>query len=202
MIILPAWPAPRDVVARVQDFGGYLDGAAGSETIRVNHLGNRYAVTMIMPKLENQKQGRIWVNRLVKGQREGVRIEYPLLDFDPGAPNRSDGSPITVDGAGQAGEFLAVMNGVPGYAYLEGQPVSLEIDGQHFFDFVAEPSIVGPDGKAVIQLSQMIRKPPLAGSILHVAKPMIEGFVRGNEVSWEIALERLIGLSFEIWESR
>ena len=202
MIILPEWPAPRDVVARVQDFGGFLDGAAGSEAIRVNHLGNRYAVTIIMPKLDNQKQGRIWVNRLVKGQREGVRIEYPLLDFDPGTPNRSDGSPITVDGGGQAGEFLAVMNGVPGYRYLEGQPVSLEIDGQHFFDFVAEPSVVAPNGKAVIQLSQMIRKPPLVGSILHVAKPMIEGFVRGNEVSWEIALERLIGLSFEIWESR
>jgi hypothetical protein len=202
MIVFPEWPAPRKAVPRVQDFGGYLDGAAGSETIRVNHLGNRYAVAFTMPPLENRKEGRIFVNRLIKGQKEGVRIEYPLLDFDPGAPNRSDSSPIVVDGAGQAGEFLAITNGVPGYAYFEGQPVSLEIGGQHFFDFVAESTIVGANGKAVIQLSQMIRKPPTVGSVLHVAKPMIEGVPRGSEVQWEIALERMFALSFEIWESR
>jgi hypothetical protein len=202
MIDLPEWPAPRSATPRVQDFGGFLDGAAGAETIRVNRLGNRYSVAFTMPPLANQKDGRIWVNRLIKGQKEGARIAYPLLDFDPGAPNLSPSTPIVVDGAGQAGQVLALMNGVPGYAYKEGQPVSLEINGQHYLDFVADTAIVGADGKVDLPLTQMLRKSPPSGSVLHVAEPKIEGFVRGDAFSWEIALERMIGLSFDIWESR
>ncbi|WP_103730183.1 hypothetical protein [Novosphingobium sp. HII-3] len=107
-----------------------------------------------------------------------------------------------MDGAGQAGHTLAIQGLQPRYAFVEGQPVSLEIDGQHYFDFVAENVIAGADGKASIRLTQMLRKPPPAGSVLHVAKPMIEGFIMGNPVSWEIALERNFGLGFEIRESR
>jgi hypothetical protein len=202
MIDLPDFPSPNGAVPRVQDFGGFLDPSSGAEVQRINRLGNRYAVSITLPRLENKRNGRIWVNRLVKGQKAGVRLPYPLLDFHPGTPNRADGSPIVVDGAGQAGTNLAIMNGVPGYAYLEGQPVSLEIGGQHFFDFIAEPAVVGANGKVTVTLSQMLRKPPTTGSILHVAEPKIEGFVRGNEVSWELALDRTIGLSFEIWERR
>lgn len=48
----------------------------------------------------------------------------------------------------------------------------------------------------------MLRKPPLDGSILHIAKPMIEGFVMGDPVTWEIALARYLSIGFEIRESR
>ena len=94
------------------------------------------------------------------------------------------------------------MNCVPNYAFVEGQPISLEIDGQHFFDFVASPAAVGSNGKVTLTLSQMLRKPPTTGSVLHVSRPMIEGFVRGSEMAWELALDRTVGLSFEIWERR
>ena len=202
MIDLPTWPAPNGAVPRVLDFGGFLEAPGGAETQRVNQLGNRYAVAFSMPPLDNHKEGRIWVNRLLKGMKQGARIAYPLLDFDPGAPNVSAGTPIIVDGANQAGLNLAVQNVQPHYFFREGQPVSLEIGGQHFFDFVAENVAAGSDGKATIQLTQMIRKPPPAGSVLHVARPMIEGFIMGDPVSWEIAIERNFGLSFEISESR
>jgi len=202
IIELPQWPCARSVTPRELDFGGFLEAPGGAETQRANRPGNRYAATFDMPVLENAKEGRIWVNRLIKGKKVGARIAYPLLDFDPGAPNMSDGSPIVVDGAGQSGVMLAVQNVWPGYAFLEGQPVSLEISGQHYLDFVAEPAIVGANGKVTIQLTNMLRKPPVAGSVLHVAKPMMEGFVMGDAFSWEIALERDFNISFEIRETR
>ncbi|WP_394658420.1 hypothetical protein [uncultured Novosphingobium sp.] len=202
MIDLPATPAPNGATPRVLDFGGFLEAPGGAETQRVNQLGNRYAVMFTMPPLPNAREGRIWVNRLLKAMQDGARLAYPLLDFNPGTPNLSDSSPITVDGAGQAGRLLAVQNVQPSYAFLEGQPISLEIAGQHYLDFVAEPVIVGANGKATITLTQMLRKPPNAGAVLHVAKPMIEGFLMGDPVSWEIALQRNFAISFEIRESR
>lgn len=202
MIDLPQWPGPNGAVPRLLDFGGYLEAPGGAETQRANKPGNRYAVAFTYPSFDSAKDGRIFVNRLIKGLSEGVRVDYPLGEFEPGAPNVANGTPIVVDGAGQAGKSLKVQNVQPSYAFLEGQPISLEIGGQHFFDFVAEAAIVGADGKATIQLSQMLRKPPTAGSVLHVAKPMIEGFLMGNPVSWEIALTRRLTFSFEIRESR
>lgn len=202
MIILPDWPGAQSATAREQDFGGFLEPSTGAEVTRLNRKGNRYAIAITMPPLENKKLGRIWVNRLIRGRKEGARLAYPLLDFDPGAPNLADGTPIIVDGAGQAGTSLAIKYVAPHYAFLEGQPVSLEIDGQHFFDFLAAPAIVGADGKVTLSLTQELRKPPGADAVLHVTEPMIEGFVRGDQVAWELALRRTVELSFEIHETR
>ena len=201
VIDLPGWPGARDATPRVLDFGGFLEPPTGAEEQRINRLGNRYAVSFIMPPLTG-KDGRIWVNRLVRGRNEGARIEYPLLDFDPGAPNLANGTPIMVDGNGQAGRLLHIRNVTPRYAFLEGQPFSLEIGGQHYLDFIAAPVIVGADGKATILLSQMLRQEPIDGNVLHVTKPMIEGWVKGSETAWNLALNRTVGLEFEIHERR
>lgn len=202
MIELPDWPGPSSAVPRLIDFGGFLEGAAGAETQRANQLGNRYAVSFTMPALDDEREARVWINRLLKGTSEGARMEYPLLDFDPGNPNRADGSPIVVDGAGQAGVNLAVRNLQPQYGFREGQPFSLEIAGQHYFDFIAETTIADEAGQATIRLTQMLRKPPPDGAVLHIAKPMIEGFIMGDPVSWEIANFCTRGIVFEIRESR
>lgn len=202
MIDLPQWPGPNGAVPRVLDFGGFLEAPGGAETQRANKPGNRYAVAFTYPSLDSAKGGRIFVNRLIKGLLEGVRLDYPLADFDPGTPNVANGTPIVVDGAGQSGKFLKVQNVQPNYGFVEGQPISLEIAGQHYLDFVAETAIAGADGKATIQLSQMLRKPPSTGSVLHVAKPMVEGFLMGNAVTWEVALNKRLSISFEIRESR
>ncbi|MGC4252429.1 MAG: hypothetical protein QM605_13465 [Sphingobium sp.] len=202
MIDLPAWPGPQSAVPRVLDFGGFLEPSSGAEVQRFNRLGNRYAIAVTMPPLRNRRDGRIWVNRLIKGQKEGARMEWPLQDFDPGTPNLANGTTIQVDGAGQSGQLLAIRNVAPRYAFLEGQPLSLEIDGQMFFDFVGETAIAGDDGKVTITLTQLLRKEPPDGAVLHVAKPMVEGFIMGDQVAWELALERTVGLSFEIHETR
>ncbi|MEV4934610.1 hypothetical protein [Sphingobium sp. LSP13-1-1.1] len=197
MIDLPEWPGPNGATPRVLDFGGFLEPSGGAEVQRLNRMGSRYAITISLPPLTNKKHGRIWVNRLLKGQQEGARIEYPLLDFYPGVPGN-----FVVDGAGQAGKILNIRGGTPQYAFYEGQPFSLEIDGQHYLDFIAEGAVADASGDAAITLTQMLRAEPGDGDALHFAKPMIEGFIRGDQLSWELALDRTVGLSFELHESR
>lgn len=196
MIDLPEYPSPNGATPRVLDFGGFLEPASGAQVQRINRMGNRYAVAFTMPPLTNQKHGRIWVNRLVRGQQEGARIEYPLLDFYPGTPGN-----FVVDGNGQAGKTLHIRGGTPRYAFYEGQPFSLEIGGQHYLDFIAAGTIADASGDATITLTQMLRAEPSDGDPLHISKPMIEGFIMGDQLSWSILVERLIGISFEIHEA-
>lgn len=197
MIILPTWPGARKAVPSLLDFGGILEPDSGAQTQRINRLGNRYSVQFEMPPLENKDEGRIWVNRLVRGKRLGARMEYPLLDFRPGTPGS-----FVVNGAGQAGTSLALRNGTPGYQFKEGQPFNLVIGGYHYLDFVAADVTANGSGAVTIELSQMLRAEPADGDGLVIAQPIVEGWVIGDRVSWELALNRSVGLSFEIQEAR
>lgn len=197
MIILPTSPGARRVTPFVLDFGGILVPDSGAATQRINRLGNRYGATFEMPPLKNADEGRIWINRLVRGQREGARMEYPLLDFKPGTPGN-----FVVDGNGQTGSTLVIRGGTPHYIFREGQPFSLEIAGQHYLDFVAGQVIADASGEVEITLTQMLRAQPSDGDALHLTQPMIEGWVVGDRLSWELALERTVGLSFEMHEAR
>lgn len=197
MIVLPSEPYANGATARVIDAGGYLQPPGGGEVQRINRLGNRYAVSFAMPPLENDRDGRIWVNRLLRGMQEGARMDYPLLDFDPGAPGR-----FVVDGGGQAGTSLKLRGGTPHYAFREGQPFNVVIGGDSYLDFIAEQAIADASGGVTITLTQMLRKMPADGGALNLARPVIEGFLIGDAMSWEISLARHIGLSFEIHEAR
>lgn len=198
MIILPTWPGARRAVPRVLDFGGIQEPQSGAETQRLNKLGNRYGVAFVMPPLRaTADEGMKWVNRLIRGQQAGARMEYPLLDFDPGTPGT-----FRVNGSGQAGKMLAIKGGAPFYTFREGQPFHLSIGGQLYLDFIGADTTADGSGNATITLSQMLRKPPIDNDPLEFAQPCIEGWVVGDQLSWELALERNIGLTFEIHERR
>lgn len=197
MIILPTSPGARRATPGVLDFGGILEPSSGAATQRFNRQGNRYGVAFEMPPLKNSTDGRIWVNRLIRGQQEGARMEYPLLDFDPGTPGA-----FVVDGGGQSGKTLAIKGGTPGYQFKEGQPFNLLISGEYYLDFIAADVAANGSGNAAITLSQMLRAQPANNDALLITQPVVEGWVVGNAVSWEIALERTIGISFEIHEAR
>lgn len=197
MIVLPTNPASSRAIPRVLDFGGVQQPDSGAESQRHNKLGNRYGVAFELPPMKNKDVGRIYVNRLIRGQREGARMRYPLLDFDPGTPGN-----FVVNGSGQAGTMLNIDGGAPFYAFKEGQPFHLSIGGHLYFDFIAADATANGSGAATITLTQMLRKPPIDGDALEFVEPCIEGWVVDDQVSWEIALNRNIGLSFEIHEAR
>jgi hypothetical protein len=196
VIELPAWAVPNGAEPFLIDFGGITEPALGSEEQRIDRMGNRFGIAVTFPPFETRQQGRIIVSRLIRAKTEGLRIEYPLLDFDPGVPGA-----IAVDGGGQAGRSLIVRGATPHYAFREGQPFSIErADGRHYLQFLDAEIVADAAGEAALPISPMLRDEFLDGAACHFAKPMIEGFVRGDEWRWKLSVERLVSVEFELRE--
>lgn len=195
MIELPDWAIPNGAEAGLIDFGSFITPALGGEVQRIDRMGNRHRISITFPPMPSDKKGRILVSRLKRAKTEGLRIEYPLLDFKPGAP----GSPL-VKGAGQSGTSLILDGFTPYYAIREGQWFSIETNGRHYLYSVNDEVIADASGNATISINPMLRAEPNDNDVCHFAKPMIEGFAQGNEFAWTMALERNIGLAIDIEE--
>jgi len=120
LVQLPDWPAPNGATPGLIDFGGFLVPLLGGRVQRLDRMGNRHRIAITIPPLGYGDEGRIWIQRLKRGKTAGVRMEYPLLDFEPGPC----GKPVA-DGADQGGRLLKLRGLRRGYAVREGQPFSL-----------------------------------------------------------------------------
>lgn len=197
MIDLPDFPSPNDATSALVDFGAFLTPALGGPVQRVNRMGTRYKIAVSMPPMTSKQVGRIWVNRLIKGKQEGARMPYPLLDFDPGSPGT-----VLINGAGQSGTSLIVDGATPNYIFREGQPFSILTGGKHHLYMVGAETIASGTGTATLPLSTMLRRQHADNDPCHFGEPMIEGFIQGDELSWNLSLEHLIGIQFDITESQ
>jgi hypothetical protein len=95
-----------------------------------------------------------------------------------------------------------VQRVTPNYVFREGQPFSILTGGKHHLYFVATETIASNSGTATLALTTMLRRPHADNDEVHVGKPMIEGFITGDELSWNIGVERLVSLAFDITESQ
>ncbi|MGV1682900.1 hypothetical protein [Sphingopyxis sp. NJF-3] len=196
MIELPADPAPNGVQPTLLDFGMNLRPSTGAAVLRVDRKGSRYRLQVSFPPML-PSVSRIFVARLLKAKREGLRIAFPLIDVPQGAP----GSPV-VDGAGQTGTSLAIRGLTPGYAAKEGYWLSIEDEnGQHFLHNVSEAARADGSGEVTLNITPELRAPFLDGATVHLAKPMVEGFVDGNEWSWTIPVNKLVAIEFTLEEA-
>jgi hypothetical protein len=196
MIDLPENPSPNGADIGVQDFGLFLTPGLGGPVQRINRLGDRFRGSFTMPPMP-QKQARPWVARLIRGKREGVRMAYPLLDFDPGAPGT-----VLINGAAQTGSSLIVDGATPYYAFREGQVFSILTGAKHHIYMVATETIANATGQATLPLTTLLRRPHADNDVCHFAQPMIEGFVMGDEIGWQISVDKLFGIQFDIAESQ
>jgi len=195
MIDLPPWAAPNGCDVSLVDFGGYLQPGLGGQVQRIDRMGNRFSISVSFPPMPSKDKGRILVSRLIRGKTEGVRLEFPLLSFKPGSPGE-----VRVNGAGQSGRILIVDGVTPNYAFREGQPFSLEVSGQHYLHFVDAEVIANATGQATLSISPMLRVQPSDNAVCHFAKPMFEGFIMGEQWSWNMSLEHNLGISADIIE--
>lgn len=178
------------------DWGATLTPALGGPSQRVNRMGSRFRISVSMPPLPSAILGRQWVNRLVMGKAQGVRMPLPLLDFNPGTTGT-----IKVNLSGQSGMTLNVKGATAGYQFKEGQPFSIQTGGKHYLYMVAADTTASGTGTAALPLSIMLRKQHLDNDVCFFSQPMIEGFVSGDEIGWELSIEHNIGLNFDIAES-
>ena len=195
MIDLPDNPGPASASPALIDSGAFLTPPLGGPVQRIDRLGGRWRIAVTMPPLRGT-DSRIWVARLVRGKTEGVRMALPLQGFDPGAP----GSPV-VDTSAQVGGSLKLRGCTPNYIFREGQFFSVITGGRHHLIMVAAEPIVASDGKVTLPIRPLIRVAHLDGDVAAVGKPMIEGWVMGEEWGWEMQLADFSGLSFDIAEA-
>lgn len=196
MIELPALPQPNACRPALIDHGGVLRSALGGASQRINRLGSRFRVEVGYPPLP-EPNGRIFVNRLLRAKNEGLRIEFPLLGVDQGIP----GAPV-VDGAGNAGTTLNIKGLQPHYAGKEGFWLSIERAGQHYLHVLSAAFVAGADGKATATIYPPMRIPFQDGDKIHLAKPMIEGLIDGDELGWEMSLAHHQHIAVVIEEAR
>lgn len=196
MIDLPVSPAPNGVNPRLIDYGTVLRSPTGGASLRVDRAGSRFAAEISWPPMKAEV-ARVFVSRLLDAKSEGLRIEFPLLDVSQGIP----GTPV-VDGAGQAGKTLAVRGLTPGYVAKEGYWLSIEdAGGQHYLHNARSTVVADGSGAAVLAITPALRVPFADGATVHLAKPMIEGLVLGDEFGWQIPVNKLIALSVTIEEA-
>jgi hypothetical protein len=195
VVELPAWASPNGLSPSLIDYGAILRPSTGAAVQRVDRLGSRYKAAFTFPPFTDSAQARVIVSRLIRGKRMGLRVALPLVAPQPLGP-------ASVDGAGQAGTTLAVRGLLPGALMREGYWLSVvRADGQCFLHNVAAQSIADADGRASLVLSEMLRWPFPDAARVELARPVIEGFVDGDEQAWSMSVERFVSIEFTVEEA-
>lgn len=191
MIELPKWARRGSAHPRFIDMGFTQRGISVSE--RINRKGSRYALDCTMGPFYPE-QAREMVSRLIRGKQEGIRVPFPLL--------HSQGTPglAVVDGAVSTGRVLNLRNVTVGYPCKSGFWLSIEKEGQHFLHNVSGAGRADDSGNLQITLNEMIRAYFADGAAVHLAKPMIEGLVDGDEWEWQYSVDRCVPIRFSIEE--
>lgn len=176
------FPRPRSVRPVLIEHGGVIRSALGGESQRVARLGSRFRAAISWPPV-HQRDAAMLVSKLLEAKVEGIRLPYPLLSQHQGI----SGAPV-VDGNTARGYTLPVRGLTPGYVAKEGFWLSVVHDGRHHLHNVRETVTADANGKAVLRVHPGLRKSFADGSAIHLARPMIEGFIDGGEFGWELTV--------------
>lgn len=178
------------------DFGASLSPFLGGPSQRLDRLGTRHAITVQMPTMRVEKEGRLWIVRLIRAKQEDGFVEYPQPGFKIGAPGYS----ITASAAVEGGRVLAVTGGRPGYTVREGQALTITSKGRQFFYLASAQVMLNASGQANIELAVPLREETTIGDPVNLHRPVIAGRIMEDGWKWSIDIARTVGLSFRIEE--
>lgn len=198
MIELPDDIAPTEVEWQLVDAGGVLRSPMNGELQRVNRPGTRLQLRVVFPPLSPERS-RIFVNRLMRAVQEGLRMEIPDTAARQGAP----GLAVTVDGAVAGGTSLP-LKGLPvGYAAREGWWLSpVDASGNHYAHTLTAPFTADGSGEAVASVWPPLRSAFADGDAVLLARPMIEGFVTDEALTWQLNVRHHTSIGFTLEERR
>lgn len=194
MIELPDFAVPGSVRPTFID-AGFTQRGLGSIG-RIDRKGSRYRVAYTYGPYEGE-QARQMLSRLIAGKSEGIRVPLPML-HDQGSPGS-----FVMDGAAQLGKTINLRGGTPGYFCKSGFWLSIvDADGRHYLHNVKTGGRADGSGNLTITLNELPRASFSDGAAVHLAKPMVQGIVDGNELEWELSVDRVVPFSFAIEEER
>jgi len=193
MIELPTFAVPGSMQASLVDAGFTQSGVQSDDYIP--RKGSRYRVSLTYGPY-NPDDARVLVSRLIEGKQGGLMIEFPLLHSQgsPGLPR--------LNGAVASGRTLVLDGLTPGYTCKEGYWLSLEKDGQHYLHNVRTGGRASDTGTLTVILNELVRDSFPDNTVVHLAKPMVQGLVEGEVWSWSIAVDRVIPIEFTIKEKK
>ena len=160
---------------------------------RIDRKGGRFKIGFVYGPFFPE-QGRVMVSRLIAGKQEGIRLHYPL-QVSQGSP----GAPL-LNGAVTTGRTIAIDGLTPGYFCAEGYWLSLVKDGQHYLHSVRTGGRANASGQLTITLNEMLRVAFPDNAVVHLAKPMVEGLVEGDEFGWQVSVDQMTPIEFVIEE--
>lgn len=195
MITLPASPAPNGCSPRVISFDLHARPSTGAAVQTIYRPGSRWALDFTYPVMKADV-ARAFTSRLVRAQRDGLRMKVPLLGVSQGAP----GTPL-VNGANPSGTVLPLKGCTPGYEFGEGYWLTLvDAAGDYFLHQVVGSAIANGSGNVTLSVETPIRAPFADSATVLVAAPMIQGFI--ENVSWGMRLGNLVeGIGFTLEEA-
>lgn len=195
-ILLPTSPGIRVAKPRLRDFGAWLEPVMGGPAQRLNRIGNRFAVDIQVATSSSTTTGRIIAARLMRGLTEGVLLPFPQ-DFDPG----NVGANVAVNGAAQQGSTLNLKGFPAGYVVGEGQYFSIIYAGRRYVHASAADAPVAANGTVALPIFPMLRISPNDAAVCEFAEPMIEGFISGNQLEYQLQTAPYLDVSFTVLEA-
>lgn len=194
-ILLPTSPGIRTAKPRLVDYGSVQTPPLGGVSQRLNRIGNRFSLDVDAATSSSIDKGRVLVSRLMQGMTQGVLLPFPQ-DF----PNEATGAPV-INGGGQQGSALQLHGFDPNAPIFEGQFFSLIFAGRRYLHSIAADTSANNQGAALISLFPMLRVSPNDGAVCEFAQPMIEGYLSGNALEYQLQTAAFVDVSFTITEA-
>lgn len=172
----------------------------GGRISKVNRLGGGHILSYTVPPKDMEPDGRKLVARCQMAKRLGVVLPVPQVEFDVGAPMRADGTPVTISAATAGGLSVPITGLSPSYAIKMGQAFNILRNGHRYLYFAGAATVTDVNGAGLINLTAPLRSKLLGGETVTIVKPVIEGWIEGDNFSWPIDMQRTTGLQFNVVE--
>lgn len=200
-ITLPAGMRASHVTPFLRDWGSVQRPFLGGEELRINRLGLRLGGRFVMPPKRYGTDGRVLISRLIQAKQSRLVIDWPQPGLDIG----DEGAP-KVKAAVSGGTTLQIK-GLPAYKALgEGWAISIVVAGEggrRYLHPLAADATANASGDAVATLQIPIRTAFAVDDVIEIARPKLEGHVLpGEELSWEVGVDRLLDVSFSVAEAK
>jgi hypothetical protein len=193
---MPDWAVPNGAVPYVRSFRGVLTPFLGGPDQLINRLGTRFGLRVTLPPMPTRDKALTVQSRLLRAMDDRLRIEWPQPDFDIGTP----GAPL-VAAAVTSGMGVAMKGFTPGATVHEGQFFAFIHGGRRYIHIFAADGVAASDGTLSAVVWPMLRTTLSINDVVEL-DPKIEGIVNpGDEMSWEIAVERLASFTFTVAEA-
>lgn len=203
-VTLPTYPGPKAASLLASDAGGWQMATLGGADIRLDRLGDRFGLAVVMPPMkwhtiDGVSAARVWSSRLNRGIAEEVIMEVPQPDFVTSA----FAVEATLSAAAAQSVTVAMVGLGAAIVHPEGMMVTIKqtATGRHFLHQLRSTATSDGGGGGSFSLWPRTRIAIVNGDKILVRTPVIEGKVV-SPVPADMEQIRTVGIAFDIMETR